>query len=368
METPGYVPKEYRDEEEPKKSEIELESETTDSVENREHQPLDALIVLGSNIRADENLTKIGFLKPELMKTKEGNSRLRLPMAAKFRVIAAAELFLKGETEKIILTGGKTKESQGVEESEAMLMKDYLEKILRKRWRSEIIKQDKQIAEEELEVELDQRWAEAEQNILLEDKAVSTLQNFAYTANLIDQEPSDPDNPRQLQNCGVLSNRFHVPRALLIAQIFKINGVGVAAEDALSSYRHHNQFASKYFDLEGNRAYRESVLSALSEDERPAVEAKLGMSMEKYDEGERYGMNVLDKVPKYWLPDVQYVENPERLRQILQAKKEIEKIINEELRTSGVDADIETASDEQLRAVLGKMTREVPPPSFAESK
>lgn len=64
----------------------------------------------------------------------------------------------------------------------------------------------------------------APERILIEDKATSTIENFQYALDLLEQELG-----RIPQNIGVLSSEFHLLRARMIAADHGIDAVTVAA-------------------------------------------------------------------------------------------------------------------------------------------
>lgn len=325
------------------------EFESNDVVpESEDHKPVDALIVFGAGIRSDQELDKLGFQSPDEFESADAGltSRLRLPMAAKLRTVAAAEFYLQGQTGDVIFTGGKVKEGEGVEQSEAQLMKDYFEKIVCKRWAAELKKEGKE--PEEIRSIVEERWAQTEPHILLEDKATNTIENFAYTVNFLDR------NKSKYRNIALLSNEFHMDRIMQLAEMLRVQGERVSAEPTTAGKRpHYGRFVRNYFDLEGNTAYRKRILSSINESNLPTAEARLGSPYSAAISGERRWSGGLREMPAYWLPNVWPIEDPARLHEILTAQQNIA----DELEGQRIDL---SASEEDIRTALKNIERKLP--------
>ena len=334
--------------------EEDLRLEAEQNPEKEERKPIDALVVFGFGIRSDSDLERIDHSGSEnKIEEIKALSRIRLPIGAKLRAVAAAEVFLQEQVRDVIITGGRVKEKEGVEASEAELMKDYMGRILRKRWRSELKSSGK--SDEEIESEVKKRWEEASPHILLEYKATNTIENFSHTVNFIDQ------NQEQYQSIALLSNQFHIDRIMQIANMLQVRGEGVSAEPTVAKKRtHYERLVKNYYDLEGNREYRQSVLEAIAPEKREAAEARLGATHEEMLRGERRWSRGLREIPEYWLSNVRFVENPERLRSVLSAEQKVQQVLAE----YGIE-DIDSASYEDIINALGRVERKIPPEEWA---
>jgi len=327
--------------------------EQLDLVEKEDKRPIDALVVFGFGIRSDVDLEKMyGGTGSNQIETVKDLPRVRLPIGAKLRIVAATEIFLQGQVQDIIITGGRVKESEGVQASEAELMKAYMEKILRKRWRKEL--KDEGKLEEEIKSEIEHRWSDASSRILLEDRATNTIENFSHTVNFIDQ------NKQRYQKIALLSNEFHIDRIMQIANMLQVRGESVSAEPTVTTKRtHYERLVRNYYDLEGNREYRQSVLEAIAP-EKKAAEARLGATHEEMLRRERRWSRGLREIPEYWLSNVRFLENPERLRSVLSAEQKVQEVLVE----YGIE-DIDSASYEDIINALGKVERKIPPEEWA---
>ncbi|OQB05907.1 MAG: hypothetical protein BWY19_00686 [bacterium ADurb.Bin212] len=334
-------------------------------VEDFNFKPVDALIVLGAAINSDEKLESVRRYDADLLSNPESALRLRLPIPAKLRCVAAAELFLTGNVGDIIFAGGKTAKNKGVDSSEAELMSHYFLRIVAKRAKSRIRTEykkenldDSSEQEEEIEARVNQVLEDARSRLVLEDQSESTLQNFANTANLIDQ------NRSKYQDTGILTNGFHLPRALKIAQTFAEQSSGYDAESFASTNTHYHNLAERYFDPERNLDFRQEALLLVEEaiiggmadsSMREVIKQRLGSSMDRRAEGEQYGMNVLKYLPEYWLPDLVYVQDPSRLKMILEQNPEARQLVES---ISG--EDIESSDREKLIEAISQVKRIVP--------
>jgi len=338
-----------------------------DDKEKEGRKGIDALIVFGAGIRSDRDIARLKELDEydqQMLQEPEARSRLRLTEAAKVRIVGAVEMFLDGQVRDVILTGGAVLKEQGIDETEAELMKAYFEKIIKKRWRSELrtsyehdsleAKQDA----ERVEAEVDRQWSEVEPHIILEDKATNTIENFAHTINHLN------DNPGQYDNLAFMSNQFHTERIIQLANILALKGEGRPAESEILNKRvKYETYIKNNFDLEGNKEYRERVLEGLTESERKVVaHYMLNANMESADQGEKRWSRGLSDMPEYWLSNVQFINNIDHLRQILNGDPKASELM--ELR--GVDVD--TADIDDLKKVLAGVERKLPPEEWGVEK
>lgn len=249
---------EFRSEEERKAAqEFEEHQEAEGSVEVEKIKPFDAVIVLG------------GGLKDPLWKTNnkiEKSEGWMLPIDAKMRVLAAAQMYLDGITKEIIFTGGKTATDRGIEVSEAQKMKEYAQHILIHAG----------IASDDIE-----------KAIILEDEAANTIENIANVCNIVDQDK------QKYQNLAVLSNKYHLDRAQILMEKFGLKTQAVSAEEKM---------------LDRSKKYQK-VLDRFFQS--PGYQSRLA--------GERRWTAGLDSLPRYWFPQAMAVEDPDRLYQIMES-------------------------------------------------
>lgn len=245
-----------------------INPELTRNLEDENKPPsIDALIVFGEGpVKKDQIDTHIGW---------------GLPVGAKARCIAAAELFNKGQIREIILTGGKT----GGENypSEAELMKRYLVN----------------------------KFNIPEIALVLEDKSTNTIENFAHVLNLVDS------NKDQYQNLSFLSAGFHLARVEKLAKKFLTEGNKFSAQELIKDRStRHNKWVEKTTDPNKNESYKNTLLA------------------------ENKWTRALEQIPGYWLPNASYA-NPERLKAILKALPEAEQWLKENNLANWEDLDPE---------------------------
>lgn len=345
----------------------DLDTPDLDTPEKKKTKPIDALVVFGGGILSDQDLESQERGKSTLGKPEQG---WRLPLGAKLRVLAASELYLNGQVEDVILTGGPMKKNEGIEDSEAQLMRDYFLRKLEQRWRSELLNDYKEAegnvrnAEGEIRPDIagrineiiEMRLQDASQHVLLEDKATNTIENFAHTINFIDR------NPSKYQNIALLSNNFHIDRIVKLAGKMGVKGQGIGSEDVVADLGpRYETVAKRYFDPEENSAYRQEVLAQLSSEDKTVAQFRLGDKAEDRPKSERRWSRGLDEIPEYWLPNIKFIENPERLKNILSAEEKAQAI----LKKHGIE-NIETASPEEIHAALASVERILPPKEWEE--
>lgn len=346
-------------------SPIDLGLEDKETAEKE--KPIDALVVFGFGITSDQDLEKAAMGKSLIGHPERG---WRLPLGAKLRTMAAAKLFSEGQVGDVILTGGAVKEKEGVPSSEAQLMKDYFLKKLEQKWRKGLLEEYKEAEgnirdaegkirpdiETKINEIINTRLQDADQHILLEDKATNTIENFAHTINYLEE------NKEQYRNISLLSNDFHLDRIVKLANKLGVKGEGQGAEELVSEIDPRlEKVADNYFDPEQNQVYREEVLKDLDDEERQVVEARLGTSIVDYQKGERRWSRGLDEIPEYWLPNVKFIKNPDQLKRILKAEQSVQEV----LAQKGI-TDIDGASEEEIRAALDKIERKMPPKEWEE--
>lgn len=322
--------------------------------EEKREKPIDALVVFGGGIISDLSLEAMAMGQKLRGQPEKG---WRLPIGARLRVLGAVELFAGGEANDVILTGGSVAKGAGIEASEAKLMKKYFLHEIKKKWQKELRNHGK--TEEEIQTELAERMQDAESHILLEDKATNTIENFAYTINYLE------DNKDKYRNVGLLSNDFHINRIVQLANKMDVEGKGFGADTVLQEAEIDPRLKTidrKYFGQENN-TYREQVLAGLDEENRRITESRLGGSLKDAEKGERRWSRGLSRIPEYWLPNVKFIKDFGKLKRILTAEENVQKVLKEK----GIE-DINMAAEEELRAALDTMERKMPPEEWGEEE
>lgn len=356
------------------------------SIESKENEPsghaIDALVVFGFGIKSDADLEKAGMLSEKIPKT----ARQRLPLGAKLRTAAAAELYFDGQVGDVIFTGGPVNAKEGVTESKAELMEDYFLKILAKRERAEIYQrlrekgQDPQHRQEEIERQIADYLERARKNLLREDRATNTIENFSNTINLLHWERS------KYQSVGLLSSQFHLDRIAKLARKHNVEGIPVSADQTMLDKREkHRKIINHYFAKKGNQHFRNDVLSDFDlpgSEERNDIEAKfgprygqnidrersktdtrLGTSFDDYQKGEKRWSRGLDEIPEYWMQGLQFMEDEDQLRAILTAEQELSKVLQEKLGKS-----VDEATQKEIQTALSSIDRIMPPAEWGEKE
>ncbi|MFA6492739.1 MAG: YdcF family protein [Patescibacteria group bacterium] len=333
--------------EEEKQAALEYEK----SIEQETKKPIDALVVFGFGIVSDQDLEKQAMGKEIIGKPEKS---WRLPLGAKLRTMAAAKLFMDGQVGDVILTGGTVKQKEGINASEAQLMKDYFHHKLENWWTRDLKKEGR--SDDEVANEIEARWQNTEPHVLLEDKATNTIENFAYTINFLEA------NRGKYQNTALLSNNFHIDRIVKLANKLGASGKGVGVEPVVSVIdERYQKIADNYFGHEKNQIYRQEVLKDLDEERQKIAEVRLGTSLLDYEKGEKRWSRGLDEIPEYWLPNVKFIKNPEQLKNILSAEENVQEV----LRQHGIE-DIDAADEGEIRQALEGIERKMPPKDWEE--
>lgn len=170
--------------------------------EREKTYPLDAIVVLGSGI----------------VKSKRAKFSYAPSTDGRLRAAAGAYLYLRGETPKLILTGGRI---LGAEHpSVAQVMAEF---IMRK-------------------------FKIPENVISIREEPMDTVQEIEEASRLRNKE---------LKAIAVLSNRYHLERISLIADKLKIPLAAIAAEDILSEIPSEKEKARRFLS---SPSYQKSVL------------------------------------------------------------------------------------------------------------
>jgi len=239
---------------------------------------------------------------------RNGNPALYMRLESKLNALAAAELYQRGLTKRIIFSGGRTAKGPDGDEypSEAALMRDY---VIHK-------------------------FGIPEEDITTEDEATNTIENFALTLNKIDQ---DPDAFKRL---GFLGAHHHVWRIEQLVDRFHLASAGFLSSDPIlrTTDDRYARFLSKIHRLE-TPAFRRSL------------------------EAEVRWARGLQELPRYFLPQTAAITNPERLRVVL-SDPAVLKVLEE----YGISRDQiarlgQMSPDEgaKLRKRIRLIPREIPP-------
>lgn len=247
----------------------ELGLENLEEGETEKLQPFDAVIVLGGGLK-DPQWKSFQEKYPEGVNPRgvkiEKSEGWMLPFDAKLRTIAAAQMYIDGLTREIIFTGGPTAKQRGIEESEALKMKDYAKHLLQRAGIEE---------------------GEIDKVIVLEDQATNTIENVANVCNIIDQ------NKEKYQNLAVLTNEYHLDRAKELMGKFKLETEGVSAEEKLKDRSaKYQRVLDRFFNSPG---YQDRLA------------------------GERRWTAGLKDLPRYWFPQAMAVNDPDRLSEIMES-------------------------------------------------
>lgn len=166
-------------------------------------------------------------------------------------------------------------------------------------------------------------FAIPEDTFIIEDTAMNTIQNIIYSANIVDRLGLDP------KDLLFISMGFHIQRIKEICAIVGLSGRFVSAEKIVERRsRRHRRLLSKLLSPK-----REQYAKILSEQER--------------------WLRGLREIPEYWLPEMEKIENNNRLIDILKLKK-----VQPLLQSHGIDPD--RTSPEDVRIWLRKIPRKFP--------
>lgn len=158
---------------------------------------------------------------------------------------------------------------------------------------------------------------------ILEQEAMDTIFNVVYVANIIDQ------SPQCYQNLLFVAMDFHLPRIRELCALVNLNSSFVAAEAIvkLRSER-HKQCLLKLLHP-GNSSYATML------------------------ENQERGIRGIREIPEYWLPPLGYLNNTQRLREIL-SKDGLKSFLNSH------HIDTNSVSAEQLHKTISLIPRQFP--------
>jgi len=213
-----------------------------------------------------------------------------LNVYCRLNAVAAAAIYRRGLTTKIILTGGKT----GGEDldSEAGLMKDIL------------------VNEYSIPIEA----------IVVEDAAKNTLQNYA---NSLEMEGGIKSDSRVMH----LAAPHHTARVHMMAKIFGLDGPTFSSEQVLraefdSAIRGDDYSAENNilgFDANQARIISQEMHILFNADDNPNFFQR-AIAENRWTEG-------LILMPEYWIMQASAVKDPERFKIILENLQHFEEIL-----------------------------------------
>jgi hypothetical protein len=178
----------------------------------------------------------------------------RLNVYARLAALAAGTLLERGETKRLLITGGRTGGS--ALPSEAALMASYLTR----------------------------RFRVAPGQLGLEEHAADTLDNLVLSANLLDAAGRADDR------LGFLALKMHGPRIRYLADLIGLEGKFIALGPIVAERsKRHGRFLER---LTQTPAY-----------------ARLAASQAR-------AMRGLAELPGFWLPPLGRLEKPARLRRV----------------------------------------------------
>lgn len=214
--------------------------------------------------------------------------RLALNRWGRQNALAAGALLVAGDTQELILSGGKTsrdwmKTSLPTERlenwpSEAELMRD----IIVARFGEAFTKDPKNAGKS------------IESLIKIEDASTNTLENLAYTIN------NNPDLLIAGGGIGLLGTDFHIKRIATLSHLFSVNesaGGKLGAQDRLKSRA-------------GGRVLYEKILNHMTD-------AQNNVDLQERNNQEDHWSKELDTDLAYWLGYFGHVESPQVIQNVI---------------------------------------------------
>lgn len=266
------------------------------NTEQKEKKPYDAAIVYGE-----------GPVQEIFGGKREGKGTISYKAEGRMSIYAAGELYQQGKIEKVIVTGGRTGGKNLPSEAEKMKL------VLTKRYNI------------------------PEENIILEDGASNTIENAAFTANILDQHP-------EYKNLLGITVSHHLERTKKINERMGINAEYISADDILKK--------------ENPKKYNK-IFERL---------AQVPTYVERKKEQTRWQRG-LEEIPEYWLPQTAGgIKNIERFRKILADESlDLKGWLKEKFSIEGVN----NLSEEELINLKEKIKntkRILPPEEWAEKE
>lgn len=250
-----------------------------------------------------------------------------LSNGAKMRVLAALELWRRGEVGQIIFSGGKTNPKIDVSEAEAM--RRYFLKMFH------LDLEASKISIEQVEEEIDG----AENRLINEDRATNTLENVAQTMEIFSRDRLK--NPKAHVNVAGLSTHFHGARIKEILKMFDINAF-VFDEEFLMEIR-NPKFRDLIDKFRNNPSYEKTL------------------------QAENRWMRGLEQEPDYYLQAFSLIDDDnlfqKAILKLIQSHPARQNI-KTRLEEVGV-VNIETINPTQLRQIIKSIIRIKPPESWA---
>lgn len=253
--------------------------------------------------------------------TKPGSEDINL--WSKDLAKAAANLYKKGVSNEIIVMGGKTGGEQYA--SEAHLIKEYLLQL-----------------------------GIPESCIKLENRSTNTLENLVFMLN---QYFDTSEFSSKEQKANILAAHHHVSRVKILMELFNIHFRDVFTSDGVLS------FAARDQEL-WNDAQLQEIEQRLNTNNADYYQNKMGTEtkpiLRRHQEDDAF-IRALLEVPEYWIPYLGKIQNPNRLRGILE---NVNALFPDYL--TSLDIDITNIHDEsgtikkEVQSKLSQVKRIVP--------
>jgi len=192
-----------------------------------------------------------------------------------------------------------------------------------------------------------------EEVIIVEDKAANTIENIARSLKPIDQEPS------KFARLGFLGSPHHVKRIEKMVRLFGLEGPTMSSAEVVD--RSRGEAGERPRDQRvHNRMerYRKYFEATLNPDTNPTYRKRL-VEEERWSHG-------LDELPSYFLPQLRFIRNSNRLISILEADNLADYLLTEH----GIDVETTDPRNQrqmkELRKALYKIKRELPGEEWAQ--
>lgn len=256
-----------------------------------------------TDISEDDKLKQIEAQRQKWQHT----GRFALNRWSRENALAAGALLVEGRTDKLILSGGKTKPNfvgEGFNPlptertddanwpSEAELMRE----IIVSRFRSELCAKFKIPGPLSPDYDPQSLAKILDPIIKVEDASTNTLENFAYTIN------NSPDLLRNDGSVGLLGTDFHIKRVAALSHLFSVNegeGGQFGAQEVLAE-RAGNQGKTLY----------ESILKHMTTPDQ-------NVDLQERMHQEQWWTKKLDDTLLYWVGYFGHVKDPSVLQNVM---------------------------------------------------
>lgn len=267
-------------------------------------------------------------------KNPQEMGRKALNYWSRINALAVGELLLSGFTDKLILTGGKTAGDDF--SSEAQLMKDIIIRGFGTRYKEKY-------------------GQNIEEVIFMEEKSKKTYENFIYALNdFVDK------NSQSFKKVGLLGVNYQTERILAVGRLF-----GLTAE---ASYKSGDVLKAR-LKVSKWDSFAAKLDDFLDFEKNPELYRRIKEET-RYDAG-----LALPEYMKQWVRYAGYIENPERLKSIIERLQSDRwrETANGVLRNYGIDIDsltmeqidrMEAEELEEIRNKFKQIPREDMPPEY----